>query len=83
MGTQIIEAMFLMTSAILLPAIALLIYLFFRGNLTATESSRFLPLRDPEPDYWSETDGSWVAGRHAQVSSGETRHDVAKEGEHQ
>lgn len=47
-------ALFLITSALVLPAIAVLSYQFLRGNLTTTEKNRFLAIREPEPDYWSD-----------------------------
>ncbi len=63
--TRLDMAMFLITSALVLPAVAVLSYQFLRGGLTATESNRSLAIREPEPDYWSDAAAFERAGAMA------------------
>jgi hypothetical protein len=54
MEMTIDELLFLTSSAIILPTIAVLVFAYFSGALTSTESSRFLALRSPEEDFWAQ-----------------------------
>jgi hypothetical protein len=48
------EALFLLSSTLVLPAVVILLLAYFNGSLTAMENARFVVLLDPEADYWSQ-----------------------------
>jgi hypothetical protein len=54
----IAESLLILWSLILVPAILLLLYAFFTGRLAEDEDRRFLPIREPEPDWWDTGDAS-------------------------
>jgi hypothetical protein len=59
--------LFLLSSVLVLPAVAVLITAYFTGSLTATENAKYAVLRDPEEDYWTQNaraaDGSAPEGQ--------------------
>lgn len=82
METELDMALFLITSALVLPAVAVLSYQFLRGNLTTTESNRFLAIREPEPDYWSDAAALYPPSAVPLAArSGETRRGTAGKGD--
>jgi hypothetical protein len=56
MQLSIEELLFLASSAIILPVIAVLTITFFMGGLTRTESAKFVVVAEPEEDYWTLRD---------------------------
>ena len=55
METSVAESLFLLSSVLVLPAIAVLVTSYLTGSLTATEDAKYIVLRDPEEDYWAQT----------------------------
>lgn len=53
MEMTIRELLFLMSSVLVLPAVAVLITAYFNGSLTATEDAKYLVFQDSEADYWA------------------------------
>jgi hypothetical protein len=53
MNMSIEELLFLASSAIILPMIAVLTVAFFTGGLKGTEETKYLALADAEEDYWT------------------------------
>jgi hypothetical protein len=53
MQLSIEELLFLASSAIILPVIAVLTVAFFSGGLTDTENAKYLASDDSESDFWS------------------------------
>jgi hypothetical protein len=51
----IAEALYLLSSIVLLPAILLLLFALVTGRLAESGDRRSLPLRDPEPDWWDRS----------------------------
>jgi hypothetical protein len=52
----IAEALLLLWSIFLTPAILLLLFAAVTGRLAADEDRRYLPLLSPEPDVWDRSD---------------------------
>lgn len=52
MQIPIAEILVLLTSITVVPAILVVLYAFFTGRLTADEDRRFLPILEPEIDWW-------------------------------
>jgi hypothetical protein len=77
---NIIEAVFLLSSTLVLPAIAVLIIAYFNGSLTATENARFIVLLEPEEDYWTQPVAGPGAGDHAPASRDDLGSRVRNEG---
>jgi hypothetical protein len=50
------ELLFLASSVIILPVIAVLTVSFFSGGLARTENAKFSMLLEPEDDYWALTE---------------------------
>jgi Sec-independent protein secretion pathway component TatC len=67
MQMSIVELLFLASSVIILPVIAVLTMTFLSGGLTKTEDAKFTMLLEPEADYWALTDPNTDAG-HASAS---------------
>ncbi len=42
----------LMSIALVAPAMLVLLYVTFTGRLGSTEDARYLPILDPEHDFW-------------------------------
>lgn len=61
MQMSIVELLFLASSVIILPVIAVLTASFFSGGLAGTENAKFAVLREPEEDYWALTDPAALA----------------------
>lgn len=55
MEMTITEALFIFSSAIALPVIAVLTYSYFIGGLSNTERARFLPVIEEDTDWWTKT----------------------------
>lgn len=49
----ILEALFMLSTAIALPVVAVLTFAFFMGGLKETEEARFLPVREKDRDWWT------------------------------
>jgi hypothetical protein len=46
------EALLIMWSVIILPAVVVLLVAFFLGRLAVDEDRRYLPVRESERDWW-------------------------------
>jgi hypothetical protein len=53
MEMTIREALFMFSTAIALPVVAVLTFAFFTGGIKRTEAARFLPVMEKERDWWS------------------------------
>jgi hypothetical protein len=67
MKLSIDELLFLASSVIVLPVIAVLVVSFFTGGLKNTEDAKLVVTAEPEEDYWAVSDPI-VAGRPASLS---------------
>jgi hypothetical protein len=56
--------LFLASSVIILPIVAVMTVSFFMGGLRRTEEAKYFVTRDPEEDYWALPDAH-SAGRSA------------------
>ncbi|HEY3318557.1 MAG TPA: hypothetical protein VGK50_09060 [Coriobacteriia bacterium] len=56
METPIAETLLLLSSIVIVPAILVLLFAFFTGRLTADEDRRYLPILEPETDWWDTSD---------------------------
>lgn len=54
MQMTIQEVLFIFSSAIALPVIAVLTFSFFQGGLKNTERARFLPVLEQDADWWAK-----------------------------
>ena len=55
MNMTIREALFILSTALVLPAVLVLTYSFLMGGLKRTEDARFLPVREDDRDWWDAT----------------------------
>lgn len=55
MNMTITEVLFILSSAIALPVVAVLTIAFFTGGLDETEHAKYVVIAEPEPDWWDET----------------------------
>lgn len=53
MEMTIQEALFIFSTAIALPVVAVLTYAFFNGGIKQTENARFLPVCERDRDWWT------------------------------
>jgi hypothetical protein len=58
MAMSIEELLFLASSAIILPVIAVFTVAFFSGGLKSTEEAKYVVTAEHETDYWDQTRGS-------------------------
>lgn len=56
MEMTIVEVLFMLSTAIALPVIAVLTFAFFLGGFKHAEDARFLPIREQERDWWSSSE---------------------------
>lgn len=48
------EALFALSTAFALPTIAVLLFAYFSGGLKRTEPARYLPVMEPDYDWWAQ-----------------------------
>jgi hypothetical protein len=75
MKMTIVEALMVISSVFVLPALAVITFSFFSGGLRNTERAKFQVLSEPdEIDYWAEEPGASAgSGRETEESAGSVR----------
>ncbi len=60
---NILEALFVISSAIALPVVTVLTISFFTGGLKQTENARYLPVIEDDVDWWGPNPPTAEGGR--------------------
>ncbi len=63
MEMNILEALFVISSAIALPVVTVLTISFFTGGLKQTEDARYLPVLEDDVDWWGPSGSAAEGGR--------------------